>query len=227
MDLELVPQDACGAVCYPYFYEMWGDRLMESIRKIPSVVLYEPDESFLGYVFQEYAADFDTFLRANYTRLPQGEDIWVSKAFLPEAEQRLEAAGYGNLVDANTVSGQSVYPVEYIAGESIRASFTAKAEEVTALRLRAACFYRRSQPELRMTLRDAETREIVGEAWMSSEEIADDFYSRCPITARLVPNREYELEISIERIGGKGDLELYYNEDAKLALAVEYRVALF
>ena len=225
MDLELVPQDACGAVCYPYFYEMWGGRLMESIQELPSVVIYQPDESFLGYVFRDYAADFDAFLRKNYTRLPQGEDIWVSNAFLSLAEQRLETMGFGNLVDANTVSGQPVYPIEYTAGQSIRASFTAKSEELTALRLRAACFFRKSQPELKLTLRDAETREMVGEARMSAEEIADDFYSRCPLKARLVLNREYELEILIERIGGKGDLEFYYTEDSELALAAEYRVS--
>jgi hypothetical protein len=57
---------------------------------------------------------------------------------------------------------------------------------------------------------------------MGPEELADTFFSRCPLQARLIPGREYELEIAVDRVEGKGDMELYFTPEGDLALAAEY-----
>ena len=117
MDLELIPKEACGAISYPYFYEMWGDRQMASIRDLPNVVLYNGEESIWGYVFREYAPDFDRYMEEHYTRLPQAETIWVSNEFLPEARRRLRERGYGDLVRSNVKAVTENHPVKYFAGQ--------------------------------------------------------------------------------------------------------------
>ena len=223
MDLELIPSDACSAITYPYFYEMWGERQMTSIRKLPHVVLYNRDESIWGYVFSEYAPDFDTFMQKNYTKLPQAEDIWVSNEYAAEAWRRLEKAGYGNRVISNETEANTSHPVEYLPGQSVEACFTAEAENLKAIRFCGACFYRRSSPTLTLQLRDGETGEPVGKGCITGERIADNFFSRCPIDARVVPGRSYELQILVERIDGKGDMEFYFQPDGQLTLAVEYQ----
>ena len=224
MDLELIPSDACGAISYPYFYEMWGNRQMESIREgRPHVLLYNPEETIWGYVFREYAQDFDAYSRENYTRLPQTEGIWVSGEFLPEALQRLEKAGYGDRVISNGDDQPALRPVKYYAGQTVEARFTAAEETLTAVRLTAACYYRRSNPTLRLTLRDGESGEPVGEGIMTGEGIADNFFSRCPLKAALTPGKQYTLEVLVERIDGKGDMEFYFTPEGELSLAEEYR----
>ena len=222
MDLELIPSDACGAVSYPYYYEVWGGRQMESIRRMPHTVLYNPEEVSWGKVFREYAPDFDAFVNEHYVRLPQAEDLWVSREFYPEASRRLKEAGYGDRMISNVKEITANHPVEYGAGQSIRSRFTAGGEKLSAVRICAACFHRRSRPYLTLRVRDPETGEILGEGGMGPEDLADTFFSRCPLEAALIPGREYELEILVDRVEGKGDMELYYTPEGNLALATEY-----
>lgn len=222
MDLELIPSDACGAVSYPYYYEVWGGRQMESIRRMPHTVLYNPEEVSWGKVFREYAPDFDAFVNEHYVRLPQAEDLWVSREFYPEASRRLKEAGYGDRMISNVKEITANHPVEYGAGQSIRSRFTAGGEKLSAVRICAACFHRRSRPYLTLRVRDPETGEILGEGGMGPEDLADTFFSRCPLQARLIPGREYELEIAVDRVEGKGDMELYFTPEGDLALAAEY-----
>lgn len=222
MDLELIPIDACDAVTYPYFYAMWGQRQMASIRKLPPVVIYNPDEIIWGEVFKEYAPDFDSFMRANYLKLAQAEDLWVSEAFAQEASRRLTEAGYGNLVDAVYADRNQKRPAEYLAGQSVQARFQALAGKLTAIRFCGACFYRRSDPTLTLRLSDAETGELISEATVTGDEIADNFFSRCPMEATLVPGRSYDLVLSVEKIDGKGDMEFYFRPGGTLCLAPEY-----
>ena len=224
MDLELIPSDACGAISYPYFYEMWGDRQMASIRENrPRVLLYDPDEEIWGYIFKEYAPDFDAYARENYFRLPQTEAIWVSSEYLTEARRRLAEAGYGDRVESNGDDQPANSPVKYLAGQRVETSFTAQGEELAAIRFTAACFYRRSNPTLRLILRDAETREMVSEAVITGDRIADNFFSRCPMSAALTKGKTYTLEIAVERIAGKGDMEFYFTPAGELSLAAEYK----
>ena len=225
MDLELVPKEACGAISYPYFYEMWGERQMASIRDLPNVVLYNGDEQIWGYVFREYAPDFEAFMEEHYTRLPQAEEIWVSNEFLPEAERRLWAEGYGDLVRTGVKAVTENRPVKYFPGQAVTARFTAEAERLTAVRFCAACFNRRSDPTLRVRLTEAGSGAAAAEAEITGKDIADNFFSRCPLAAELVPGKEYELEISVLGIAGKGDMEFYFTPAGDLALAEEYAAA--
>ena len=222
MDLELIPKEACGAISYPYFYEMWGDRQMASIQDRPHIVLYNGDESIWGYVFKEYAPDFDAFMKENYTKLPQAEDIWVSNEFQTEALRRLTENGYGNLVVSNETERNTNHPVEYLAGQNVSIRFMAEDENLTAVRFCAACFYRRSRPALTLRIRDTETGELAAEGSMTGERIADNFFSRCPMQGKLTPGKEYELEISVDRIDGKGDMEFYFRPEGELTTAIEY-----
>ena len=223
MDLELVPKEACGVIGYPYDWEYWSDRAMVSIRDLPNVVLYNPEEDIHGWVFGEYATEFDAFMRENYTKLGAAEEIWVSNSFLPEASRRLEAEGYGDLLVSNTADLQAGSPVEYTAGQSVKAVFTAAGADLTAVRIRGARFFRRSDPALTLRLREAGGETVLAEASMAADQLCDDFFSRCPMRARLVPGQAFELEIVIDRIGGKGDMEFYFLPDGDLALMTEYR----
>ncbi len=222
MDLELVPKEACGAVTYPYFYEMWGDRQMASIRDHPHVVMYDGDESIWGYTFRDYAPDFEAYMQEHYTRLPQAETVWVSNDFLPEAEKRLKEAGYGSRWVSNVGEITANVPVKYFSGESVQGRFTAKEERLSAVRFCAACYRRRSDPTVRVLLREADTGTEIAETVITGEEIADNFFSRCPLRAELTPGREYEIEMTVERICGKGDMEFYYTPEGSLALGEEY-----
>ena len=195
---------------------------MASIQDRPHVVLYDGEESIWGYVFREYAPDFDAYVAENYTRLPQAETVRVSNEFLPEAESRLRAAGYGDRVVSNVKQITENRPQKYYPGSSLTACFTAEAEHLTALRFCAACYHRRSDPTLRILLREAESGLTVGEAEMRGAEIADTFFSRCPLRAELTAGKEYEIEIRIEAIAGKGDMEFYFTPAGTLALAQEY-----
>ena len=224
MDLELVPKEASGAVSYPYFYEMWGGRLMDSIREEPRIVLYDGDESIWGYVFREYALDFDAYMGEHYVRLPQAETVWVRKADYPAAAAKLEEAGYGNLLVSNTADTTRNTPVKYYPGQRVTGVFTARERELTAVRFCAACFHRRSDPEILVTLRDGETGETAAESRITGAEIADNLFSRCPLAAELVPGRTYELTFSVERVSGKGDMEFYFTPENELSLAQEYRL---
>ncbi len=223
MDLELIPKEACGAISYPYFYEMWGARQMVSIQDMPNVVLYNGEESIWGYVFREYAPDFDEYMNKHYIRLPQAEEIWVSGAFSGEALRRLEEAGYGDLVCSNVKAVTENTPVKYFAGQSVKARFTAKDARVCAVRFCAACFNRRSNPRVNIRVTDPNTGEAVSETEITGNEIADNFFSRCPMRAEVIPGREYEVEFTIKEITGKGDMEFYFIPEGDLALAVEYQ----
>ena len=222
MDLELIPADACGAISYPYFYEVWGERQMASIRNQPHVLLYNPDESIWGYVFHEYAPDFDAYVKEHYTRMPQAEEIWVANEFFPEAQQRLEKAGYGNHVVSNVVEITRNSPVKYFSGQRVETEFVAEGENLTGIRFCGACFYRRSRPTLTIRIKDLETGAALSEETITGEKIADNFYSRCPVQARLIPGKTYQLEIAVDRIEGKGDMEFYFTPEGALALAEEY-----
>ncbi len=222
MDLELIPSDACGALSYPYFYEMWGDRAMASLRKRPRVLQYNAEETIWGYVFREYAPDFDAYVREHYTRLPQAEELWVRNEDAPEALRLLEAEGYGNLVVSNMAGQPQNTPVKMFPGGSVRVRFTAVAENLTAIRFCAVCYHRRSSPELTLRVTDPESGEILAEGAMTGAEIGDNFFSRCPMGGRLTPGREYELEILVNRIGGKGDMEFCFVPGGELAMAAEY-----
>jgi len=222
MDLELVPKEASGAISYPYFYETWGDRMMASIQDQPHVVLYDGNESIWGYVFREYAPDFDAYMTEHYVRLPQAETIWVSRDFLPEAEKRLSEAGYGNKVVSNTADTTRNHPVKYFAGGSVEVVFTAENSQLTAIRFCGACFHRRSRPLLRIRILEANTRLPAAEGTMEAGEIADNLFSRCPISASLTPGKSYVAELTVESIGGKGDMEFYFTPEDQLSFAAEY-----
>ena len=224
MDLELIPEDACGALSYPYFYEMWGDRAMESIRRNPGILIYNGDEISWGQAFREYAPDFDAYVQANYTKLPQTEEIWVSGEFLPEALRRLEDNGYGDLVVSNVRDRMANYPKEYYAGQSVKTRFTAEAENLSAVRFCAACFHRRSIPVLTLRVTDPDTGDVLAEGTVTGDGIGDNFFSRCPMEGRLVSGKDYNLEILVERIDGKGDMEFYFTPEGEPALAVEYEL---
>lgn len=222
MDLELIPEDACGALSYPYFYEMWGDRAMESIRRNPRVLIYNGDERIWGEVFREYAPDFDAYVQAHYIKLPQAEEIWVSDAFLPEAIDRLDENGYGDIVVSNVADRMANRPEKYYAGQSVKARFTAEAGNLVAVRFCAACFHRRSDPELTLRVTDPDTGRVLAEGTVTGDGIGDNFFSRCPMRGTLVPGKDYELEITVERIAGKGDMEFYFTPGGDLAMAAEY-----
>ena len=223
MDLELVPKENCFAIIYPFFYETWGDRMMTSIRDNPPIVLYNPEERNAGLAFREYAPDFDAYMKDYYLRLPQAETIWIFSDFQSDALHRLQEAGYGNLVISNTVDTTRNHPVKYFSGQSVSAFFTAERESLTAIRFCAACFHRRSDPTVRFILRDGETGEELAQNILTGADIADDLFSRCPLPASLIPGRTYQLELSIEQIRGKGDMEFYFTPEEKLALGEEYQ----
>ena len=222
MDLELVPMDHSFAIIYHFFYSAWGDRLMASIRDLPRVVLYDPDADYSGSAYREYAPDFDAFIRAHYTRLPQAETIWVSRDALPEANRKLAEAGYGNLLVSNTKDITVNTPAKYTAGGSARIRFPAETSALRAVRFCASCYGRRSNPELLLQLFDPETGALIAETRIEGDEIADTFPTRCPMSCELVQGKEYELVISAESIAGKGDMELYYTPEGDLAMAAEY-----
>lgn len=222
MDLELLPQEACDAVSIPWYYEMWKDRQMASILQRPRVVLYDREEQTWGHVFREYAPEFDAFIQENYLQLEQAEDIWVLKSWYPEAEERLRKAGYGRRSSPRKEKLWTLVPVKYFAGEQVSAFFTAEEEKICAIRFCAACFHRRSDPRLTVQVLDPQTGEILGEAKIQGEKIADNFSSRCPLRASLTPGREYEVVFRVEEIRGKGDMEFYFRPDGMPAMSVEY-----
>ncbi len=223
MDLELIPADACGAISYPYFYEMWGDRQMASIQSgQPHVVLYDPDENIWGYVFREYAPDFDAYMKEHYVRLPQAETIWVSDEFAGEAFRRLKEAGYGDRMVSNVTDVTRNHPVEYRMGQSVRAQLIAEGKQLTAIRFCAACFHRRSDPTIRVTVKDPETGNVRAEGVLTGTDIADNYFSRCQMTGTLEAGKTYDVELRVEQIGGKGDMEFYFTPEGELALAAEY-----
>ena len=222
MDLELLPQAACDAVSIPWYYEMWGERQMASIRQLPRVLLYNSEEITWGYVFREYAKDFHAFVEEHYTRLPPSEYLWVSNEFLPEARARLEAAGYGSRLSMAAGELAADRPVKLFSGNSRKQRFTAEGENLRAVYCRVSCYHRRSRPVLQMRVTDGESGETAAEGRIGPEDLADTFFSRCPLTASLVPGKAYELEIVIGEIGGKGDMEFYFQPDGSLPLAFEY-----
>ena len=223
MDLELVPMDNCFAAIYPFFWKPWGGKMMASLRKqMPRVVIYNPEERNNGPAVREYAPDLDAFIVSHYTRLPQAETVWVSNSFLPEARRRLEGAGYGNLLVSDPWDTGRYRPVEFFPGQSVTASFIAEESVLTAVRFCAACFFRRSDPTLTVRLRDAETGDTLAQCVMTGQDIADNLFSRCPLSAELSPGKTYELELSVERIGGKGDMEFYFTPEDRLVMAEEY-----
>ena len=76
-----------------------------------------------------------------------------------------------------------------------------------------------------MRLTEAGSGAAAAEAEITGKDIADNFFSRCPLAAELVPGKEYELEISVLGIAGKGDMEFYFTPAGDLALAEEYAAA--
>ncbi len=222
MDLELLPQAACDAVSIPWYYEMWGERQMASIRQLPRVLLYNSEETTWGYVFREYAPDFQAFVEEHYVRLLPSEYIWVTREYLPEAQARLKAAGYGSLLTSTERAAAADQPVKFFPGNRLKQLFTAEGENLSAVYCRVSCYHRRSRPVLRMRVTDPDGGGTAAEAQIGPEELADTFFSRCPLRASLLPGRTYELEIVIEDIGGKGDMEFYFQPDGNLPLAFEY-----
>ena len=222
MDLELLPQAACDAVSIPWYYEMWGERQMASIRQLPRVLLYNSQETTWGYVFREYAPDFQAFVEEHYVRLLPSEYIWVTREYLPEAQARLKAAGYGSLLTSTERAAAADQPVKCFPGNRLKQLFTAEGENLSAVYCRVSCYHRRSRPVLRMRVTDPDGGGTAAEAQIGPEELADTFFSRCPLRASLLPGRAYELEIVIEDIGGKGDMEFYFQPDGNLPLAFEY-----
>ena len=222
MNLELIPQENCGAISYPYFYEMWGQRQMEAIRKNPAVLLYDPEEQYEGHIFRIYAPDFDAYVRENYTHLPTGEDLWVANDFFPETERRLRDAGYGTFT-VYTHRGEDFREVrEVLPGETAVQRFTAEGTEMSALYFQAACFYGRKRPVLRVQAVEPETERVLGENVLGPEDIADSFYSRCPLSLKLVPGREYEIRLTVERMDGRGGLGIFRAADGRIPLGLEY-----
>ena len=66
------------------------------------------------------------------------------------------------------------------------------------------------------------TGDVICESDIKGDEIADTFFSRCPMQAKLILGKEYEIRFIIEDIGGKGDMEFYFTQTGELALACEY-----
>ena len=222
MDLELIPKENCFAIIYPSFYEAWGDKMMMSVEERPHVVLYDPAERSAGKVYEEYARDFDAYIREHYVHLSQAENIWISDSFAGEALNRLKEAGYGNRIAPAVDHPELSYPREYVASQSIRQTFIAEGTNLTAVRFRAACFHRRSSPTLSLRLTDGETGTLIAEETMTADLIADDFFSRSPLKAKTEPGKQYELEVYVEKIEGKGDMEFYLTEAGELSLVLEY-----
>lgn len=222
MDLELISADACDAVSIPWYYDMWKDQAMASIRKLPHILMYNPEDQSWGHVFREYAAEFDAYVRTHYTKLGAGESMWVENAFLPEAMERMRANGYGDVVYSNTGVITANTPREYHGGESAQGRFIAKEEKLCAVRFCASCYHRRSDPRIIVRLIEPMTGDVICESDIKGDEIADTFFSRCPMQAKLILGKEYEIRFIIEDIGGKGDMELYFTQTGELALACEY-----
>lgn len=222
MDLDLIPQEACDAVSIPWYYDMWSDRQMASIRKEPHILLYDREEKTWGYVLHEHAPEFDAFVAEHYSRLPQSENIWVSNDFYPEAKRKLSEAGYGNRVLYNIRDITVNRPSKYFSGQSVKAEFIAEGTNLTAVYFCAASYHRRSFPVLAIQVSDSETGIVLGKGTITGENIADTFFSRCPAEGKLVQGKRYEIEIVAERIEGKGDMEFYFTPAGELAIGVEY-----
>ena len=222
MDLELISADACDAVSIPWYYAMWKDQAMASIQKHPRVVLYNPEEKSWGYVFREYAVEFDAYVRAHYTPVAVSDDLWVLNEYLPEASARMQAAGYGNALRSNAEDITPNTPAEYLPGQAAEGRFVAEGDSLCAVRFCASCFHRRSDPVLTVRILEEATGETVGEGRITGDGIADTFFSRCPVSARLIPGQAYTVRFTVEEIGGKGDMEFYFTPSGALALAEEY-----
>lgn len=222
MNLELLPQDACDAVSIRWYYDMWKDRQLASLRKNPAVVLYNPTDQIWGFVFHDYAVEFEDYLNQNYTHLAVGENIWVWNGFLPETEKRLAENGYGSRLLFNADGAEPVHPVEFGVGQSVEQTFMAEGKQLNAVLFEAACFYQRRRPVLRLEVANPETGEVLGEGRITAERVADSFFSRCPLRAELIPGQEYQLKVTVESLQGRGNLGLFFSDGGQLCIGLEY-----
>ena len=89
--------------------------------------------------------------------------------------------------------------------------------------IRVGRFYGRRKPTLSLRIIHSESGEIIGESTADADTLADNFFSRCPLQASLVPGSSYELQITLERMDSPGNLGIFLFEDGSLPLGLEYK----
>ena len=194
MNNELTPDDACMAVTTPWFYDAFGEWEMKALRENRAkLLLYDGADDTWGYVWADYAPEMDAWIREHYVRYM--EDLWIRKDFWPEARGRLEAAGYGMLGLDTFTRTYSWEPVKGVAAEGYAQRFRAEGTELTAVYLMIGTQRQICRQETRVQLFDPESGELLGETARSGERVSDNFLTRMPLAAPLIPGREYELRL--------------------------------
>ena len=213
----------CLASGSPWFFEYYGEREMEVLKKNRTpVLLLEADGELWGFPVREYAAELVSYVEENYIMLEQ--DLYIHRDSLAEAQRRLREAGYGKvgtlLGQEGDVLGDMIWP-----GETDRQIFTAEGSEIMGVWLRAASYMNSSRVGLTLALLEENGTEVLAEVYVPAEQMRDLLYTRFPLNAPLTPGKRYELRFTADETpdGENSKLHLYHSPagtDTEAAYAV-------
>ena len=212
MQYNLRLDDATMASSNPWFWEFWGEREMEILKENRTkVMLYSPNGELWGYRLRDYAPELAAYVAENYTMIES--DLYVHNEALVEVRSRLEEAGYG-LVGTNTSSSGEELMAMLYEGQTVEQHFPAAGSRMQAVWVRTATYMNSSQVGLKLTLLDAESGDVVAEAYRPKEELRDLRYTRFELKADMVPGRAYVLRMTADAMSTDEDTRLHLYRSA-------------
>ena len=99
-------------------------------------------------------------------------------------------------------------------GQTVEQHFPAAGSRMQAVWVRTATYMNSSQVGLKLTLLDAESGDVVAEAYRPKEELRDLRYTRFELKADMVPGRAYVLRMTADAMSTDEDTRLHLYRSA-------------
>jgi len=198
---ERVPDDLSLGITTPWFWEVYGERELAWLKENQTrVMIFNVNDTIWNHVTREYASEFVAYVEKNYTNIGLADDLMIRNEYVPEALEKLEAAGVGVI---GTVIEQSMGEdgtIELATGDTLSQRFVAAGSELTGVYVRFGTHQNRMEIWATVEVADPESGEIIASGTLEPERIADNFFTRCAMTGTLETGKEYEARVTIEKL---------------------------
>lgn len=183
----------------PWFWEYYGEEKLNALKENQTrIIVMDLEGKVWEQGLRDYAPEMVDYVEANYTNI--GPNLYVRNEDLPQAVEKLRAAGYGTMYAMPNKEVESALGPEMENGAVYEQRFTAAGSWMTAVQVRIATYLDQNRAGVKVRLLDS-TGEVIGESALPKDELRDNVYSRFALHAETKPGAQYTLQIMTDGEG--------------------------
>lgn len=192
---------------FPWFQDMFEEELLTDLEKNkPRIIAYTPTDNVWGYTYQDYLELIDPYIKENYTytkkiQIGYNTDVWVRNDYVEEVEKTLNinipeyTNDYGNIIAFPTM-------------KSIKSNIQFENENLDVIELKFNTNEQLNFSNIRVVLTEDNGFEIFSQT-ISASEVKDGKFYPFHINKKVVPSKNYSLEIINEDVFDYNSIGIY------------------